>query len=277
MTGMQSDTRRFWHNTNLDLRLMQAYHIDYAYPPHAHDGYVVCLVEYGIQSFTLKGSKYYTPPSGLILINPDMVHTGEAASEHGFQMRSLYPSLQHMGQVLEGITGQAGQLPYFRDVRIDDREATGRVYRSHQMMTEIDIDPLTVEISFFETLAFLIERYAEKRPAQALFGNERRAVQIVKRYIEQHYAEQISLDDLAAHVALSPYHLLRVFRRDVGMPPHAYLQDVRIRRAMGLIESGTPLAEVAFAVGFSSQSHMTRRFKQVTGVTPGFYRGALRA
>jgi len=55
------------------------------------------------------------------------------------------------------------------------------------------------------------------------------------------------------------------------MPPYAYLESVRIRHTQRLIKAGKPLAEVAAEVGFSSQSHMTRQFKNIIGVTPGQY------
>jgi AraC-like DNA-binding protein len=55
------------------------------------------------------------------------------------------------------------------------------------------------------------------------------------------------------------------------MPPYAYLESVRIRHTQRLIKAGTTLAEVAAEVGFSSQSHMTRQFKKIIGVTPGQY------
>jgi AraC-like DNA-binding protein len=90
------------------------------------------------------------------------------------------------------------------------------------------------------------------------------------------FCQGISLTQLADHVSLSPYYLLRVFRAEVGMPPYTYLESVRIRHAQRLIEAGIPLAEVAVEVGFSSQSHLTRRFKQIIGVTPGQYAQQLR-
>jgi AraC-like DNA-binding protein len=55
------------------------------------------------------------------------------------------------------------------------------------------------------------------------------------------------------------------------MPPHAYLESIRIRQAQKLLSKGTPLAQVAYEVGFASQSHFTQRFKQIIGVTPGEY------
>jgi AraC-like DNA-binding protein len=79
------------------------------------------------------------------------------------------------------------------------------------------------------------------------------------------------LTQLAEHVSLTPYYLLRVFRSEVGMPPHAYLESVRIRHAQRLIAESKSLADVAVEVGFSSQSHLTNRFKRIIGVTPGQY------
>jgi AraC-like DNA-binding protein len=55
------------------------------------------------------------------------------------------------------------------------------------------------------------------------------------------------------------------------MPPHTYLENVRIRQVQRLIEAGKPMAEIAAEVGFSSQSHLINRFKQIIGVTPGQY------
>lgn len=264
------EQRKFWHNPQLDVSLLHAFHVDYAYPRHSHDHYVVCLIERGVQSFTHKGTKYVTPPSGLILINPGVVHTGEAATTQGFRMRSLYPTTTHMQSAVYQLTGRHQAVPFFKDVRVDDPAATRSVFALHSALTN-HVNPLECEARFITTLAHLIKRYAEIRLDEPSPGNERRAVKQVRRYIEAHFSERISLNDLAELVAFSPYYLLRVFRIEVGMPPHAYLQDVRIRRAQRLIELGKPLADVAFEVGYSSQSHLTRRFKQIVGLTPGQY------
>ena len=79
------------------------------------------------------------------------------------------------------------------------------------------------------------------------------------------------MTQLAEYVSLSPTYLLRAFRAEVGMPPYVYLESVRIRQAQHLIKAGRSLAETAVEVGFNSQSHLTYRFKQIIGVTPGQY------
>jgi AraC-like DNA-binding protein len=60
------------------------------------------------------------------------------------------------------------------------------------------------------------------------------------------------------------------------MPPHLYLETVRIREAQRLLSEGETLAQAAYLVGFSSQSHFTQRFKRIIGVTPGVYAQQMR-
>ena len=93
----------------------------------------------------------------------------------------------------------------------------------------------------------------------------------MRQYIHEHFAESVKLNALAQHVSFSPYYLLRAFGAEVGMPPYTYLESVRIQRTQQLIKAGKALAEVAAETGFSSQSHMTRQFKKIIGVTPGQY------
>ena len=70
---------------------------------------------------------------------------------------------------------------------------------------------------------------------------------------------------------LSPFHLARLFAGAYGLPPHKYLEGLRVDRARALLAAGRPLAEVALAAGFASQSHLNRSFKRILGITPRAY------
>lgn len=258
------------HNTRLDVELLQASYVQHAFPRHSHDYYVICVIEKGNQSFTHKGIKHFTPPGGVILINPGDVHTGEAADEHGFQMRSIYPTLAHMQTAVLELTGRQQELPFFKNVRVDHRPTRDSVLALHTALAE-DAGALECESRFTWTLAQLIKRYADLHFNEQRLGREHKAIQQARRYLDECFAQGISLTQLAGHVSLSPYYLLRAFRAEVGMPPYAYLESVRVRQAQRLIEAGKPLAEVATEAGFSSQSHLTQRFKRIIGVTPGQY------
>jgi len=261
---------KIWHDPRLDLGLLHAHYIQHAYPRHSHDYYVISLIEHGRQSFTHKGTKYLTPPGGLILINPDTVHTGEGVDDQGFELRSLYPTSSHMQMAVYELTGRHQALPFFKDVRVNQHWATHSVLSLHKAIMQ-RATTMEYESLFISTLTQLIKRYADVSYTEQKLGDEKKTIWQARQYIDENFAGGVSLSELAAQVALSPYYLLRVFRAAVGMPPHEYLESVRVRHAQRLIENGKPLAEVAAEVGFSSQSHMTRRFKKIIGATPGQY------
>jgi AraC-like DNA-binding protein len=261
---------KIWHNPQLDVELLHAYHVQHAYPRHSHDYYVISLIERGRQSFTHKGAKHFTAAGGLILINPGAVHTGEAVDGQGFEMRSLYPTTAHMQMALSELTGRHGSTPYFNEVRVDDPWAMRSVLSLHTALTH-GAGALEIEARFLRTLAGLIQRYGDTSVAEQRLGNEKETIRKARAYIDEHYARGVSLNELAQHVALSPYYPLRAFSAEVGMPPYAYLESVRVRHAQRLIETGRPLSEVAIQTGYSSQSHMTRQFKNILGATPGQY------
>jgi AraC-like DNA-binding protein len=70
---------------------------------------------------------------------------------------------------------------------------------------------------------------------------------------------------------LSPYYFARAFESEIGVPPHAYLEGVRIRKAREFLDRGDTIVSAALSVGYSDQSHLTRRFKRFLGITPGQY------
>lgn len=85
-----------------------------------------------------------------------------------------------------------------------------------------------------------------------------------------------SLDELAAEVAASPFHLARVFRQATGRPIHAYLTELRLRASLAPIADGVRLADVAQQLGFASHAHLTERFTRAYGVSPMEWRSNLR-
>jgi AraC-like DNA-binding protein len=119
--------------------------------------------------------------------------------------------------------------------------------------------------------AHFITHYAKIRPPEQAPGCERQAIQQVRHYLDEYYMRRVTLTELAQLVHLSPYYLLRVFEKEVGISPHAYLESVRIRQAQRLLTQDIPLAQIAYDLGFSHQSHFTNRFKQLLGMTPGQY------
>lgn len=107
--------------------------------------------------------------------------------------------------------------------------------------------------------------------AAGRMASHSRAVAEAVRFIQDNYARDVSLSDIAEAVHLSPFHVARLFKQALGVSPHQYLIQVRVNSARSLLAAGSgerSLAEVASAVGFADQSHLTRHFKRILGVTP---------
>lgn len=119
-------------------------------------------------------------------------------------------------------------------------------------------------------------RFWHQLPGAISGGLAPRKLRHLKDYIEARLDQPIHLRDLADEVGLSEFHLQRSFRASSGSSPHRFLLHRRIERAKGLIRKGEPLAQIADACGFDSQSHLSRAFKSATGMPPGSYREALR-
>jgi AraC family transcriptional regulator len=92
-------------------------------------------------------------------------------------------------------------------------------------------------------------------------------------FIEENLEGDLSLEALAAQLLISPLYLPRAFKTAVGQSPHQYVLGRRIERAKELLRNtDSPIADVAFATGFSSQSHLSNWFLRVVGVSPAAYR-----
>ncbi len=116
-----------------------------------------------------------------------------------------------------------------------------------------------------------LERRLVVAPARS--GLSAGALRRVSEFVESHLAENIGLAALAAEARLSVYHFARAFRRSMGVSPHQYVLEQRVRRAQHLVaQSDLPLAAIASAVGFYDQGHLSRQFRRLVGTIPSSYR-----
>ena len=103
------------------------------------------------------------------------------------------------------------------------------------------------------------------------------AVARTRDALHERFADEVPLEQLAVLAGMSKCHLVHLFHKEVGLPPHAYQIQLRVARARVLVAAGVPLAEVATMTGFADQSHLTRLFKRVVGMPPGQYAALLAA
>jgi AraC-like DNA-binding protein len=245
----------------------------YVYAAHTHETYVVGTVDAGRETWKARGARHYAGPGDVLFNLPLDVHDGAPFGD-GYSYRMTYPTVAFMQRVASGVSGRrVTATPTFKASVVRDPDGA-RLFADAHTALERGLDALAGEELLLRAYGRLLALHADIRPA--MLGREPGAIARVREAIEQRYAESLMLSELAQIARLSTYHLIRAFRAEVGLTPHAYLVDVRVRRARDLLRMGLAPAEVALRVGFSDQAHLTRAFKARIGVAPGAYRRARR-
>jgi AraC-like DNA-binding protein len=269
----------FWRDPALhNLELLHAHYVTHSFAPHSHEGFAIGVIERGAETFAYRRANHVAPAGSIVVINPGEMHTGSALLPDGWSYRMLYPDAHVLQAVASELSGRPRDIPFFAEPVIDDPAVADAILQMHALL-ETPSTPLERESRLLPVLARLIERHADAQPLRPQWQRVQpsAAVWRVRDYLAEHYAEAVTLDELASLARLSPFHLLRAFSAAIGMPPHAYLTHVRVRRSKALLAAGLPIAQVATLTGFVDQSHLSRHFKRIVGVAPGQYaRGALR-
>jgi AraC-like DNA-binding protein len=99
-------------------------------------------------------------------------------------------------------------------------------------------------------------------------------VQLLIDFIRSHYKEDISLQQLADRVCLNPFHLVRLFKKSVGVSPYDYLLIVRAEHAKQLLRKGLKVQDAASESGFYDSSHFNRMFYKIAGTSPRSFRSS---
>lgn len=103
------------------------------------------------------------------------------------------------------------------------------------------------------------------------------AIERVLQHIDQNLGQALTLAELAEVAGLSIWRMATVFRERVGVPPHRYICRLRVQRAQELMRQGSSAATAATEAGFYDQSHLSRHFRTLCGMTPGQYLSSARA
>lgn len=252
------------------LERLRASFRSHAFVRHSHDYYVIGMIRQGVQSFEYGRKHFVTPNGAMCIINPGEMHTGQAKTAGGFEYQAIYPSAALMERVAAEVHGRNTGLPWFNAAVVADDDLVTLMLGLHQSL-DVPLNALEWETRLLAALTALVNRYANVQTSQVRVRFEQPAAQQMRDFLEAHYSTSISLDELAKLCNFSPWYAARVFQQVYSLPPHAYLEGVRIRHARIFLKQGHPPAWVAATTGFVDQSHFTRRFKRHLGVTPGEY------
>ncbi|MFZ6181614.1 helix-turn-helix domain-containing protein [Nannocystis pusilla] len=224
------------------------------------DTYMISRFEAGTSEFWTHGRAWEGRPGAVVVHEPGDVHRD--VRRHGvvtYQMIRLSPGV--VEQVTSRVRLQACLEP-------DDPRAAA-LHRLHDAVAG-GADRFALECALAEAIDTIADVSVTRERAHAHTRPVRRALELIRERL----AEPLTLDELAREAGLDKFHLCRAFRAQVGMPPHAYLTQLRIMHAKEMLAAGAKPKDIAPRVGLYDQSQLNRHFRRIVGMTPGqFARG----
>lgn len=229
-------------------------------PSHAHQAGFVSLMLEGEYRETAGLTQFGYQPFSCIYHPPGMDHRDEVGPA-GVTLLTLefkpelFDAMDFAAANLRPIIDLSGSRPAW--------ELMGLYQRiSSHIENDLDIESRAVD------LAFSIVKFSARAP------RDLRSLQRAREYVHAHFAENLTLAQVARAAGLHPVYLGQIFRQEFGETLGEYLNRIRVRAAAGMLaNSDLPLSAVAVDLGFYDQSHFTRVFRHLTGATPGMFRG----
>jgi AraC-like DNA-binding protein len=262
------DKARIWRHPGLeDVEVLQGSYQNYEFAHHFHTVPAIGVVNRGTMSTYCQGATHILPTGTVFLLNPGEVHAPKSATENSWGLRVIYLEKDFFQSRAEDF---GFGVPQFVKPFVQDAALAATLLRLHRKLEE-GVDTLNIENDLADVFTHLSERHVREPRNDSTIRDELNKILRVKDYLHSYYSKNISVEDLAEIAQLSRFHLMRTFRRDVGLSPHAYLTQIRVEAAKKLLSEGASIVDVASDIGFTDQSHFTRHFKRMTGVTPGQY------
>lgn len=250
------------------LELLEARFSGHPYARHRHDTYTICRTTAGLQGFTYRGAHRYSRSGQVVVLHPDEMHDGHAATEAGFAYQSIYAEPALIAEAADAVTGKPGPLPFAGEAVSDSRRISSALATAFRG-DGLPLDPDALVLALAEGLLEL-DRSRPPLPARAALDLP--ALDRARGVLDAEFARAIPSSELEAVTGLSRFVLARQFRTRYGTSPHRYQVMRRLGFARRRVLEGTALAAAAVEAGFADQAHFSRWFRAAYGMAPAQFR-----
>lgn len=237
---------------------------------HMHDSLCIGIIQTGSRQCILPFSEYTAFAGQVIVINPGEVHACRSGNDKPYDYSMLcVKNAATMMRFLPHAKEEIPNMPYFVDPVLNDNDLFHKI-AGFSRLSMSSASLLELQTASLDLFSHLMLGYGDQKTQ--LTKNtlaDQTAADEIYHYIEIHYADEISLQQLSSLFHISPYYLTRCFTKQFGIPPHVCQTLFRIKQAKHLLANGMIPAVAAAETGFADQSHLSRRFKDVVGMTPG--------
>ena len=237
---------------------------------HVHELFCLTILDAGVRICETKKGRDYLTPGDIFISNYGEVHSGSVPQGYTYSCRSLRFDPTLLGSLISDLQNRCPDSFYFAKPLLNDRELYQKILLFHDTASRQSFT-LDNEYRLLDVLSHLYTHHASTRIGAPQPGGETAPIRRVREYLQAYFAENVSIEKLSVIAALSPFHLCRVFEKEVGVPPHVYQLDIRLIRAAEMLSHGKRIADVATETGFFDQSHFHKAFQRKFGITPKRY------
>lgn len=262
-----------WYDRESGLELYRLRGSVPPFPPHFHQAYLLGVVSDGRRMLTLRGERALLEAGSVVLLCPGEWHSCAPSAGGTLDFRGIYATTRRLRHwlVTEGFS-ERGAIRFPHSV-VQDTSLYRALFDLHGLR-EGDSSRQR-RTALFSRAARQLLRYIQASPAdegEAVDPASRR-LEAACAYMKGRLTEPLSLSQLARGAGMSKPTLHRRLAEAKGLSPRRYRESLRMEQARRCLQRGMPPVEVAQLFGYADQSHFSRRFRQLTGLTPGHYRG----
>ena len=266
----ESEKRIVQFDPVLQIEAYRFQGVQQKFPNHFHPYYVIGLIESGERRLFCQQMEWIIRPGDLLLFQPLMNHACESVDNQPLDYRCLNIKtdvITYTARMLDLPILPGKMLSFPQPVVLQAPEETVNTLRKlHQMiMSPCEGEEILREEQYLLLMEQVLTQYIGETTSEVL---EKGGVVQACTYLEGHFGERVTLEELSSLAGMGKYRLIREFAREKGITPYRYLEAVRVNAAKRLLEEGIPPAEAAVSTGFSDQSHFSNAFKAQIGLTP---------
>jgi len=257
---------RYWHAPGVPgMDMLHADFTTHSYAPHVHDSFVVAATEAGGSEFRSRGRTDIAHRQALLVFNPAEPHSGHMGGSERWRYRAFYLGEPGLRDVLRSLG--IDQPRYFMSNVFHDPDLIARFLELHHALDE-KADPLLHRELFVRSFGDLFLRHGEAARRAPRTPTDTRLLAPVLELMRDAHVQPLTLEQMGAVAGLTPFQLIGMFKRSIGLTPHTYLTQLRLRSALRRLRTGQPVIEAALASGFYDQSALNKHFKRTFGMTP---------
>lgn len=251
------------------IRIVKGVDIGHNFKTHVHRTYNIGIITKGTVQLKVNSQEYVISQGELFLINPNTPHEFKIHQNNKYSHWVLCLNTELIETFVQDYNHHFLQ---FDTVKIPDCQ----LYEEVKNLFEIILDESRLFIEKEDFLIRVLDKLLKTKgklmeTSDIIDDDKLYLVEKVRQYINTHWRQDLTLDDLSKVANMSKFYFSRVFKKVIGLSPYDYLLQLKIKEVQNLLEESSNIAEIAYKTGFYDQSHLNKYFNKFVGISPGEY------